>query len=31
MKYMKGLTEADIYHPEIMRILESKGEYAGAG
>ena len=30
MKYMEGLTEADIYHPEIMRILESKGEYAWA-
>jgi S-DNA-T family DNA segregation ATPase FtsK/SpoIIIE len=30
-KYMEGLTEADIYHPEIMRILENKGEYAGAG
>ena len=30
-KYMSNLTESDIYHPEIMRILESKGEYAGAG
>jgi DNA segregation ATPase FtsK/SpoIIIE-like protein len=28
-KYMVGLTENDIYHPEIMRLLESKGEYAG--
>ena len=27
-KYMSNLTEADIYHPEIMRILENKGEYA---
>jgi DNA segregation ATPase FtsK/SpoIIIE-like protein len=30
-KYMSNLTETDIYHPEIMRILENKGEYAGAG
>lgn len=21
-KYMKGLTEEDIYHPEIIRVLE---------
>ena len=28
-KYMTGLTDNDIYHPEIMRMLESKGEYAG--
>ena len=30
-KYMTNLTENDIYHPEIMRILESKGEMAGGG
>jgi hypothetical protein len=23
-KYMSNLTESDIYHPEIMRILEDK-------
>lgn len=28
-KYMVWLTENDIYHPEIIRLLESKGEYAG--
>lgn len=28
-KYMTGLTDNDIYHPEIMRMLENKGEYAG--
>jgi DNA segregation ATPase FtsK/SpoIIIE, S-DNA-T family len=28
-KYMVGLTENDIFHPEIIRLLESKGEYAG--
>jgi DNA segregation ATPase FtsK/SpoIIIE-like protein len=28
-KYMIGLTENDIFHPEIIRLLESKGEYAG--
>lgn len=27
--YMAGLKEEDIYHPEIIRILESRGEYAG--
>jgi len=27
--YMVGLTENDIFHPEIIRLLESKGEYAG--
>lgn len=27
-KYMTWISESDIYHPEIMRILESKGEYA---
>ncbi len=27
--YMGGLSEDDIYHPEIIRILEAKGEYAG--
>ena len=26
--YMKWLQEEDIYHPEIMRILESKAEYS---
>lgn len=26
--YMTGISEEDIYHPEIMRILESKGEFA---
>jgi DNA segregation ATPase FtsK/SpoIIIE-like protein len=26
--YMRGLTEEDIYHPEIIRILESKAEVA---
>lgn len=26
--YMRGLSEEDIYHPEIIRILESKQEYA---
>lgn len=26
--YMKWLSEEDVYHPEIMRILESKAEYA---
>lgn len=26
--YMKWLTEEDVYHPEIMRILESKAEYS---
>lgn len=26
--YMKWLTEEDIYHPEIIRILESKAEYS---
>jgi DNA segregation ATPase FtsK/SpoIIIE-like protein len=30
-KYMSNLTKTDIYHPEIMRILENKWEYAGAG
>lgn len=30
-KYMKGISENDIYHPEIIRILESKGEMAGGG
>lgn len=31
-KYMHNLSEQDIYHPEIIRILESKGESAsGAG
>jgi len=30
-KYMSNLTENDIYHPEIMRILESKWEYAWPG
>ena len=30
-KYMSNLSESDIYHPEIIRILENKGEYAGAG
>ena len=25
---MKWLQEEDIYHPEIMRILESKAEYS---
>jgi len=25
-KYMSNLSEEDIYHPEIMRILENKGE-----
>lgn len=29
-KYMHNLTESDIYHPEIVRILEAKWEYAGA-
>jgi len=28
--YMHNLSESDIYHPEIVRILESKGEYAGS-
>lgn len=28
-KYMKGLSENDIYHPEIIRMLENKGEFAG--
>lgn len=27
--YMVWLTENDIFHPEIIRLLESKGEYAG--
>lgn len=27
--YMVGLTENDIFHPEIIRLLENKGEYAG--
>ena len=27
-KYMEWISENDIYHPEIMRILESKWEYA---
>lgn len=27
-KYMKGLSDNDIFHPEIIRLLESKGEYA---
>jgi DNA segregation ATPase FtsK/SpoIIIE, S-DNA-T family len=33
MKYMKeqGLNEGDTYHPEIMRILESKGETTAGG
>ncbi len=26
-KYMANLTEEDIYHPEIMRILENKGSW----
>jgi S-DNA-T family DNA segregation ATPase FtsK/SpoIIIE len=26
--YMKWLSEDDIYHPEIIRILEAKPEYA---
>jgi S-DNA-T family DNA segregation ATPase FtsK/SpoIIIE len=26
--YMKWLSEEDIYHPEIIRILEAKPEYA---
>jgi len=26
-KYMSNLTEEDIYHPEIMRILENKGSW----
>ncbi len=30
-KYMSNLSEADIYHPEIMRILENKGEMWGGG
>ncbi|MBS8122049.1 DNA translocase FtsK [Candidatus Vampirococcus lugosii] len=30
-KYMQGLKEEDIYHPEIINILESKPEYAGGG
>jgi len=30
-KYMSNLTESDIYHPEIIRILENKWEYAWAG
>lgn len=29
-KYMSNLTQQDIYHPEIMRILENKPEYGGA-
>lgn len=29
-KYMEGISEKDIYHPEIMRILENKWEYAWA-
>jgi len=29
-KYMQGISENDIYHPEIMRILENKWEFAGA-
>lgn len=29
-KYMQDLSEDDIYHPEIIRILESKWEYATA-
>lgn len=28
-KYMVWLNEHDIFHPEIIRLLESKGEYAG--
>lgn len=27
-KYMQGLTEEDIYHPEIVRVLEGKAELA---
>lgn len=30
-KYMVGLEEKDIYHPEIINILESKAETAGGG
>jgi DNA segregation ATPase FtsK/SpoIIIE, S-DNA-T family len=32
-KYMReqGLREGDTYHPEIMRILESKGETTAGG
>ncbi len=30
-KYMSNLSEEDIYHPEIMRILENKGEMWGWG
>lgn len=29
-KYMKGINEEDIYHPEIVRILEGKAEVASA-
>jgi S-DNA-T family DNA segregation ATPase FtsK/SpoIIIE len=28
--YMKWLSEEDIYHPEIIRILEAKPEYASS-
>ncbi|NOZ44354.1 MAG: hypothetical protein GXP45_04390 [bacterium] len=27
-KYMSGLTEDDIYHPEVIKALESKLEIA---
>lgn len=30
-KYMWGLTEDDIYHPEVINALESKLEIAGSG